>query len=115
VKGHQIKNHLSVFVNALIENPAFDSQTKETLTTRYVGGFVRVGLVDGWLAGWLDRGWSDGWVCVPGLVCRRSSDFVHSFNPADTTHFPHIDNPHAHAGRARSGRTATCRTSSSSR
>lgn len=36
VKGHQIKNHLAVFVNALIENPAFDSQTKETLTTRCV-------------------------------------------------------------------------------
>ena len=34
VKGHQIKNHLVVYVNALIENPAFDSQTKETLTTR---------------------------------------------------------------------------------
>lgn len=37
VKGHQIKNHLTVYVNSLIENPAFDSQTKETLTTRYVG------------------------------------------------------------------------------
>ena len=36
VKGHQIKNHLAVYVNALIENPAFDSQTKETLTTRCV-------------------------------------------------------------------------------
>jgi DNA topoisomerase-2 len=34
VKGHQIKNHLTVYVNSLIENPAFDSQTKETLTTR---------------------------------------------------------------------------------
>eukprot|EP00949_MAST-11_sp_MAST-11-sp1_P000447 g447.t1 len=34
VKAHQIKNSLWVFVNALIVNPAFDSQTKETLTTR---------------------------------------------------------------------------------
>lgn len=34
VKTHQIKNHLSVFVNALIVNPAFDSQTKENLTTK---------------------------------------------------------------------------------
>ena len=34
VKLPQIKNHLCVFVNCLIENPAFDSQTKETLTTR---------------------------------------------------------------------------------
>ncbi|GMH81405.1 hypothetical protein TrST_g1955 [Triparma strigata] len=34
VKANQIKNHLCVFVNCLIENPAFDSQTKEALTTR---------------------------------------------------------------------------------
>ncbi|CAG8622241.1 2429_t:CDS:10, partial [Paraglomus occultum] len=31
-KPAQIKNHLWVFVNCLIENPSFDSQTKETLT-----------------------------------------------------------------------------------
>ena len=34
IKNHQIKNHLSIYVNALIVNPAFDSQTKENLTTR---------------------------------------------------------------------------------
>ncbi|XP_058073689.1 DNA topoisomerase 2-like isoform X2 [Magnolia sinica] len=34
MKPHTVKNHLWVFVNALIDNPAFDSQTKETLTTR---------------------------------------------------------------------------------
>ncbi|XP_010512994.1 PREDICTED: DNA topoisomerase 2 isoform X2 [Camelina sativa] len=34
VKSHNVKNHLWVFVNALIDNPAFDSQTKETLTLR---------------------------------------------------------------------------------
>ncbi|XP_033100510.1 DNA topoisomerase 2-alpha-like isoform X2 [Anneissia japonica] len=32
VKPFQIKNHLWVFVNCLIENPAFDSQTKENMT-----------------------------------------------------------------------------------
>lgn len=32
VKGHQIKAQLQVFVNALIENPTFDSQTKENMT-----------------------------------------------------------------------------------
>ncbi|KAG8948449.1 DNA topoisomerase 2, partial [Tulasnella sp. 419] len=32
VKPQQIKNHMWMFVNALIENPTFDSQTKETLT-----------------------------------------------------------------------------------
>ena len=34
VKPNQIKNHLAVYVNALIVNPAFDSQTKENLTTK---------------------------------------------------------------------------------
>lgn len=32
VKPAQIKNHMWIFVNALVENPTFDSQTKETLT-----------------------------------------------------------------------------------
>jgi DNA topoisomerase-2 len=34
IKPNHIKGHLWIFVNALIENPAFDSQTKETLTTK---------------------------------------------------------------------------------
>lgn len=36
VKPFQIKNHLSLFINCLVENPSFDSQTKETLTTKPV-------------------------------------------------------------------------------
>lgn len=31
VKPFQIKAHLWIFLNCLIENPTFDSQTKETL------------------------------------------------------------------------------------
>ena len=31
VKNNQIKNHMWIFVKALIENPTFDSQTKDTL------------------------------------------------------------------------------------
>lgn len=34
VKPFQIKNHLWVFINCLIENPTFDSQTKENMTLR---------------------------------------------------------------------------------
>lgn len=34
VKAHVVKNHVWIFVNALIHNPDFDSQTKENLTTR---------------------------------------------------------------------------------
>ncbi|XP_030850847.1 DNA topoisomerase 2-alpha isoform X2 [Strongylocentrotus purpuratus] len=32
IKPFQIKNHVMVFVNCLIENPTFDSQTKENMT-----------------------------------------------------------------------------------
>lgn len=32
IKPFQIKNYLSVFINCLVENPAFDSQTKENMT-----------------------------------------------------------------------------------
>lgn len=34
VKPFQVKSQLSLFINCLVENPAFDSQTKETLTTK---------------------------------------------------------------------------------
>ena len=34
LKPFQVKGHIWVFVNCLIENPAFDSQTKETLTLK---------------------------------------------------------------------------------
>merc|ERR1719199_1493128 len=34
IKSHHVKQHLSIFVNSQIENPAFSSQTKETLTTK---------------------------------------------------------------------------------
>jgi len=34
VKPHHVRNHIWVFVKCLIENPSFDSQTKETLTTK---------------------------------------------------------------------------------
>lgn len=34
VKPFQIKNHIFIFINCLIQNPAFTSQTKEQLTSR---------------------------------------------------------------------------------
>eukprot|EP00579_Thalassiosira_antarctica_P002668 CAMPEP_0201875748 /NCGR_PEP_ID=MMETSP0902-20130614/7629_1 /ASSEMBLY_ACC=CAM_ASM_000551 /TAXON_ID=420261 /ORGANISM="Thalassiosira antarctica, Strain CCMP982" /LENGTH=1508 /DNA_ID=CAMNT_0048402857 /DNA_START=105 /DNA_END=4631 /DNA_ORIENTATION=+ len=34
IKPAQIKNHLAIFVNCLVENPTFDSQTKENMTIR---------------------------------------------------------------------------------
>lgn len=34
VKPAHVKNHLAVFLNCLIENPAFDSQTKEHMNSK---------------------------------------------------------------------------------
>lgn len=34
IKPFQIKAHIWIFVNCLIENPTFDTQTKETLTLK---------------------------------------------------------------------------------
>lgn len=49
LKTNQVKQQLCVFVNALIENPAFDSQTKETLTTRSSAFGSRCELTDAFL------------------------------------------------------------------
>lgn len=59
VKPHQIKQHLWIFVNCLIDNPTFDSQTKETmtlkkdsfgssfdLTEKFLKEFLKTGIVD---------------------------------------------------------------------
>lgn len=59
IKPAQLKDSLMLFVNATIVNPAFDSQTKETLTTpaskfgsqfktagKLVDGLVKLGLLD---------------------------------------------------------------------
>ena len=35
LQPHHIKSHLFILVNCLIENPTFDSQTKETLTLKH--------------------------------------------------------------------------------
>jgi DNA topoisomerase-2 len=34
IKGHNVKQHIWIFVNCLIENPSFDSQTKENMTLK---------------------------------------------------------------------------------
>ena len=36
IKPHQIRNHMWLFINCLIVNPSFDSQTKELMTLQQV-------------------------------------------------------------------------------
>ncbi|XP_055353696.1 DNA topoisomerase 2-alpha-like [Paramacrobiotus metropolitanus] len=63
IKPFQIKNHLWVFVNCLIENPTFDSQTKENMTLqvrsfgskcqlsdKFIGNALKSGIIENILA-----------------------------------------------------------------
>jgi len=50
IRAHHVKNHLWVFIKCLIENPAFDSQTKETLMTKQSKFGSRCELSDEFLA-----------------------------------------------------------------
>lgn len=49
VKNAQIRNHFFLFVNCLIENPAFTSQTKEQLTTKVSAFGSKCPLSDGFV------------------------------------------------------------------
>ncbi|XP_011135016.1 DNA topoisomerase 2 isoform X1 [Harpegnathos saltator] len=59
IKPFQIKNHLWIFINCLINNPTFDSQTKEnmtlqaksfgskcTLTDKFIANITKIGIVE---------------------------------------------------------------------
>nr|XP_033326918.1 DNA topoisomerase 2 isoform X1 [Megalopta genalis] len=59
IKPFQIKNHLWIFINCLINNPTFDSQTKEnmtsqpknfgskcTLSDKFITGVTKMGIVE---------------------------------------------------------------------
>jgi len=41
IKQTMIKNHLFLFLNCKIPNPAFETQTKENLTTRMIGDLIK--------------------------------------------------------------------------
>lgn len=59
IKPFQVKNHMWIFINCLIVNPAFDSQTKENMTTqskkfgskcdlsdKFITAFSKSGIID---------------------------------------------------------------------
>jgi len=56
IKPHHIRQNLWIFVNVLVENPAFDSQTKETLSTKASEFGSKVELTDKFLKSILDSG-----------------------------------------------------------
>ncbi|KAK6537718.1 DNA topoisomerase 2 [Orbilia ellipsospora] len=56
LKPNQIKSHFFLFINCLVENPAFTSQTKEQLTTRATQFGSKCEISDGFLAKVLKSG-----------------------------------------------------------
>ncbi|EJK52100.1 hypothetical protein THAOC_28668 [Thalassiosira oceanica] len=48
----QIKNHLTVFINCLVENPTFDSQTKENMTLKQSSFNKKIALSDQFMKRW---------------------------------------------------------------
>ena len=56
VKPFQVKNHLWVFVNCLVENPTFDSQTKENMTLKVKAFGSECSLSDKFMKGVLQSG-----------------------------------------------------------
>ncbi|KZT51053.1 type II DNA topoisomerase [Calocera cornea HHB12733] len=46
LKAFQVKGHMWLFVNCLVENPSFDSQTKDTLTLKATGFGSRPAISD---------------------------------------------------------------------
>mgnify|MGYP002714518234 CR=1 FL=1 len=67
IKPHKLRNHLSVFVNCLIEKPTFDSQTKEAMTLqsknfgsecvpseKFFQSIMKIGIVDSFA----------NWICI---------------------------------------------------
>ena len=56
LKGFQVKQHIWLFINCKIENPAFDSQTKETLTLKASQFGSKCSLSDAFLAKVLKSG-----------------------------------------------------------
>ena len=92
VKPFQIKNHLWVFVNCLIENPTFDSQTKETMTLqqknfgskcsptdKFFTTVIKVGVVEAILS------------CVKFKAQTELSKKCHSKKHANLTGIPKLE------------------------
>ncbi|KAF3766768.1 type II DNA topoisomerase [Cryphonectria parasitica EP155] len=49
LKANHIRNHIFIFVNCLIDNPAFTSQTKEQMTTKVSAFGSKCSLTDGFI------------------------------------------------------------------
>ncbi|KAG0015996.1 DNA topoisomerase 2 [Entomortierella chlamydospora] len=105
IKPFHIKSHMWVFINCLIENPAFDSQTKENMTLKqsafgskcelgekFIKEIVKSPIVDGVV----------NWAAVKDTLALKKTDG--SSNRQRLTNIPKLEDAHK-AGRG--GRNCT--------
>uniref|UniRef100_A0A8C1LDJ0 DNA topoisomerase 2 n=1 Tax=Cyprinus carpio TaxID=7962 RepID=A0A8C1LDJ0_CYPCA len=74
VKPFQVKNHVWVFVNALIENPTFDSQTKENMTLQTKSFGSKCTLSEKFIRAIMENAEINNIIKIVGLQYKKSYD-----------------------------------------
>ncbi|KAG0265402.1 DNA topoisomerase 2 [Mortierella polycephala] len=105
VKPFHIKSHMWVFVNCLVENPAFDSQTKENMTLKQSAFGSKCELSEKFIKDIIKSPIVDGvvnWAAVKDSLALKKTDG--SSNRQRLTNVPKLEDAHK-AGRG--GRQCT--------
>ncbi|KAJ1954422.1 DNA topoisomerase 2, partial [Linderina pennispora] len=88
IKPHQVKNNIWLFVNSHITNPAFDSQTKETLTLRVSAFGSKCEITDDFMKGVAKSDLKD---MVEMMVRRREERDLKKTDGSRTSRITGID------------------------
>ncbi|KAF9115505.1 DNA topoisomerase 2 [Mortierella sp. AM989] len=105
IKPFHIKSHMWVFVNCLIENPAFDSQTKENMTLKQSAFGSKCELSEKFIKEIIKSPIVDGvvnWAAIKDTLALKKTDG--SSNRQRLTNIPKLEDAHK-AGRG--GRNCT--------
>ncbi|KAG0208879.1 DNA topoisomerase 2 [Mortierella sp. GBA30] len=105
VKPFHIKSHMWVFINCLIENPAFDSQTKENMTLKQSAFGSKCELSEKFIKDIIKSPIVDGvvnWAAIKDTLALKKTDG--SSNRQRLTNIPKLEDAHK-AGRG--GRQCT--------
>jgi DNA topoisomerase-2 len=99
VKPFMVKNYLWVFLNCLVENPAFDSQTKETLTLRASAFGSKCELPDAFLKRVMAGGLADAVLSFASFKANKELKKGDGAKRARLTGIPKLDDANDAGGR----------------
>lgn len=99
VKPFMVKNYLWVFVNCLVENPAFDSQTKDTLTLRASAFGSKCDLPDAYLKKVAAAGVADAVLNFASFKANKELKKGDGAKRARLTGIPKLDDANDAGGR----------------